>query len=127
MAEDERIKSAIRAFMACRPIDRVACQDFGMQQEDLLQQQLEAAISAYLAGGVVMDGPTLFHIEFASNGFCPSCDGWTPQTELEHFMQCPVCDQMFDMRRLDQVAQHIHDGPEQSLPDRPQSMLPDPD
>jgi hypothetical protein len=30
------------------------------------------------------------------------------RTEADHFMQCPVCQQWFDMRDLGQVADHIH-------------------
>lgn len=48
----EVVKAAMRAFKACRPIERVACQDFGMQQDDILEQQLEAAL---LASGLVQD------------------------------------------------------------------------
>jgi hypothetical protein len=36
--------------------------------------------------------------------------GWKPQTELEHFMQCPVCQKFFDMRKLDEVMEHVHGG-----------------
>lgn len=39
-------------------------------------------------------------------------DGWTPQTELEHFMPCPVCGAVFDMRDLSAVFEHWHEGPE---------------
>lgn len=45
MAED-LVKLARQAFKACRPVDRVACQDFGMQQDDILDQQLAAALAA---------------------------------------------------------------------------------
>lgn len=38
--------------------------------------------------------------------------GWTPQTELEHFMQCPVCGEWFDMRDLGKALEHWHEGPE---------------
>jgi hypothetical protein len=38
--------------------------------------------------------------------------GWTPQTELEHFMRCPVCHKWFDMRDLVEAFEHYHDGPE---------------
>ena len=38
--------------------------------------------------------------------------GWTPLTELHHFMACPACGGMFDMRRLDQVFEHLHGGPD---------------
>lgn len=37
--------------------------------------------------------------------------GWTPLTELEHFMQCPVCGEMLDCRDLAQALKHWHDGP----------------
>jgi hypothetical protein len=36
--------------------------------------------------------------------------GWKPKTELEHFMECPVCHQWFDMRDPDNIAKHIHGG-----------------
>lgn len=36
--------------------------------------------------------------------------GWTPKTELENFMECPVCGKMFDCRQLDQVMNHLHGG-----------------
>ena len=45
MAEN-LVKLARQAFKACRPVDRVACQDFGMQQDDILDQQLAAALAA---------------------------------------------------------------------------------
>jgi hypothetical protein len=34
------------------------------------------------------------------------------QTQADHFMKCPGCDQWFDMRDLAQVAEHMHDGSE---------------
>lgn len=40
-------------------------------------------------------------------------DGWTPQTELEHFMKCPVCHEWFDCRDPANIAQHWHEGPEE--------------
>lgn len=40
--------------------------------------------------------------------------GWTPKTELEHFMQCPVCQKFFDMRDLSAALDHWHDGPDQA-------------
>ena len=45
------IEAGARAFKACRPIERTACQDFGMQQDDILHQQLEAAFEAAIASG----------------------------------------------------------------------------
>jgi hypothetical protein len=45
--------------------------------------------------------------------------GWTPKTELEHFMTCPVCGEVFDCRKLEQAIMHMHDGPEGN--DRPLS------
>jgi hypothetical protein len=51
---DEMRIAARQAFKRCRPVDRVACQDFGMQQDDIIDQQLEAAITAALAGYVVV-------------------------------------------------------------------------
>lgn len=38
-------------------------------------------------------------------------DGWAPARESDHFMLCPVCGGMVDMRRLDQALAHWHDGP----------------
>jgi hypothetical protein len=38
--------------------------------------------------------------------------GWQPQTELEHFIQCPVCGEWFDCRDLGAAMSHLHDGPE---------------
>lgn len=46
---DEMVRVARKAYRACRPVERVACQDFGMQQDDILDQQLEAALTAALA------------------------------------------------------------------------------
>ncbi|MEH2508718.1 hypothetical protein V1291_000072 [Nitrobacteraceae bacterium AZCC 1564] len=37
--------------------------------------------------------------------------GWQPQTELEHFMQCPVRGEWFDVRDLEKVLEHWHEGP----------------
>lgn len=39
-------------------------------------------------------------------------DGWKPITELGHFMTCPVCGLVFDMRELENVGRHWHEGPE---------------
>ncbi len=36
--------------------------------------------------------------------------GWKPKTELEHLMQCPVCQKFFDMRKLDVALEHVHGG-----------------
>ena len=30
------------------------------------------------------------------------------QTEADHFVKCPGCDQWFDMRDLGQVLEHVH-------------------
>jgi hypothetical protein len=38
--------------------------------------------------------------------------GWQPEREADHFMECPVCRRVFDMRDLAQVLEHWHDGPE---------------
>jgi uncharacterized C2H2 Zn-finger protein len=38
--------------------------------------------------------------------------GWTPQSELDHFMRCPGCGKIFDMRDLGQAVDHLHDGPD---------------
>lgn len=42
--------------------------------------------------------------------------GWTPERESDHFMLCPVCGEMLDMRRLDQALAHWHDGPQTENP-----------
>lgn len=39
-------------------------------------------------------------------------DGWIPESELGHFMACPVCGEMLDCRDLSAALQHLHDGPE---------------
>jgi uncharacterized C2H2 Zn-finger protein len=31
-------------------------------------------------------------------------------TEADHFMKCPACGEWFDMRDLEEVAKHVHDG-----------------
>lgn len=38
--------------------------------------------------------------------------GWKPQTDLEHFMQCPVCGEWFDMQDPENIGRHWHEGPE---------------
>lgn len=35
-------------------------------------------------------------------------DGWTPQAELDHFEQCPICGGTIDCRDLAQVLEHLH-------------------
>lgn len=42
-------------------------------------------------------------------------DGWTPITELEHFMRCPVCGETLDCRDLGRALKHWHDGPPPGL------------
>jgi hypothetical protein len=32
------------------------------------------------------------------------------KTETDNFMKCPGCGEWFDMRELEQVTKHIHDG-----------------
>jgi hypothetical protein len=32
------------------------------------------------------------------------------ENEADHFMQCPVCSQWFDMPDLAEVVEHIHDS-----------------
>jgi hypothetical protein len=34
------------------------------------------------------------------------------QCEEDHFMICPVCRKTFDVRNLEQVMEHIHEGAE---------------
>jgi hypothetical protein len=48
------IEAFRRGFKACRPVWRIACQDFGMQQDDLLDQQIEAGLAALEAEGMVV-------------------------------------------------------------------------
>ena len=43
------IEAGLSAFKVCRPVERIACQDLGMQQDDIIRQQLEAALTAALA------------------------------------------------------------------------------
>jgi hypothetical protein len=38
-------------------------------------------------------------------------EGWTPETEEDHFTDCPICKQRVDMRDLGQVFDHWHGGP----------------
>ena len=52
------IEAGARAFKACRPVERTACQDFGMQQDDILHQQLEAAFEAAIASGELVSSET---------------------------------------------------------------------
>jgi hypothetical protein len=47
--DPKAVDAAVDAHFACRPKSRIAMQDFGMQQRDIVKQQTEAAISAYLA------------------------------------------------------------------------------
>ena len=37
-------------------------------------------------------------------------DDWEPAGELEHYLRCPECGELFDMRDLRQVLEHLHDG-----------------
>jgi hypothetical protein len=53
-----------------------------------------------------MQMPRLPHGDFIA---CPS--GWAPAGEHDHFPECPVCGQTFDMRDLGQALDHWHDGP----------------
>lgn len=34
--------------------------------------------------------------------------GWWPQTERDHFLRCPACGEMLDMRDLGQILDHLH-------------------
>jgi hypothetical protein len=36
--------------------------------------------------------------------------GCTINADLDHFMVCPVCMKFFDMRRLKEALEHVHDG-----------------
>jgi Rod binding domain-containing protein len=66
MITDEMVEKAREAFRACRPVDRVACQDFGMQQDDMLDQQLEAALTAALGGAVVVPAELTEDMRYAT-------------------------------------------------------------
>lgn len=35
-------------------------------------------------------------------------DGWEPQNESDHFVRCPICDKVLDMRDLGEVLDHLH-------------------
>lgn len=37
-------------------------------------------------------------------------DGWTPQSEIDPFMGCPICGKTFDMRDLSEVLGVIYKG-----------------
>lgn len=41
----------------------------------------------------------------------------TPDDDIEsdHMEKCPVCGKTFDMRNLEEVLEHIHDGPEMPM------------
>lgn len=32
-----------------------------------------------------------------------------PESEKRHYEKCPICDEYFDARDLNQVAEHLHD------------------
>lgn len=34
--------------------------------------------------------------------------GWRPQSENDHFIRCPICGKMLDMRDLSEVIDHLH-------------------
>ena len=34
--------------------------------------------------------------------------GWTARDEREHFIRCPTCGELIDMRDLGQVIDHLH-------------------
>jgi hypothetical protein len=38
--------------------------------------------------------------------------GRQPISDADHFMVCPVCGEIFDMRDPGQAFEHLHDGPE---------------
>lgn len=33
---------------------------------------------------------------------------WQPQSESDHFVRCPGCGEMVDMRDLEQALEHLH-------------------
>lgn len=35
-----------------------------------------------------------------------------PRSEDNHFMVCPVCLKIFDIRILEQIMEHVHEGEE---------------
>lgn len=43
-------------------------------------------------------------------------EGWTPTSEIEHFIECPTCGHIIDMRDLDDVLKHAgpHHAPAKS-------------
>lgn len=47
-------------------------------------------------------------------------DGWTPWSEDDHKMFCPVSGEMLDMRRIESWAPHWHDGPQTKKPHQPE-------
>ncbi|MBX5089394.1 hypothetical protein [Rhizobium lentis] len=65
------LAAAVDAFLNCRPTDDVVCQDIDMQMRGILNQQLDAAIGAYLssiaappAAAAGMDYKTLYEISY---------------------------------------------------------------
>ncbi|MEY9884959.1 hypothetical protein [Bradyrhizobium sp. USDA 329] len=34
--------------------------------------------------------------------------GWHPRSEGDHFIRCPACGKMLDMRDLSNVIEHLH-------------------
>lgn len=47
--------------------------------------------------------------DLKASGIVGSPVGGEPIDEAEHFEKCPECGTFFDMRDLNQVAQHIHE------------------
>lgn len=43
-------------------------------------------------------------------------EGWKPQSEGDHFIRCPVCGKMLDMRDLGEVLEHLHGQPIEEEP-----------
>jgi uncharacterized C2H2 Zn-finger protein len=44
------------------------------------------------------------------------------ETEADHVMKCPACDQWFDTLDLIQVIEHVHDGEIEVL-ERPEQRI----
>lgn len=34
-------------------------------------------------------------------------DGWQPRSEADHYIRCTICGEVFDMRDLGQVLDHL--------------------
>lgn len=50
-------------------------------------------------------------------------DGWRAENELDHFMVCPGCGKIFDMRDLGQALEHMHRDPAERLEENDKPKL----